>query len=123
MIIGSASNLNSSAVLMQKSVFEMVKFLKLFGGNEKTAYGLAGLGDLYVSSAGGRNSKMGKYLGDGYLYKKAKAKYMPNDTLEGAELAFELASKILNKSNKKRLPLMYTLVDSIFHNKKLIMFN
>ena len=39
----------------------------------ETVYGLAGLGDLYVSAIGGRNSLMGKYLGQGHLYKDAKA--------------------------------------------------
>jgi len=118
MIIGSAKNLNTASALFQKSVVEMAKFLELFRCSEKTAYGLAGLADLHVSSAGGRNSKMGKYLGDGYVYSKAKNKYMPNETVEGAELAFEIGSKILKKSYKKKLPLMYTLVDSIYHNKQ-----
>ena len=49
----------------------MSKFIKLYGDMKKL-YGLAGLADLHVSSAGGRNSKMGKYLGEGYTYKKAK---------------------------------------------------
>ena len=44
---------------------------------------------------------------------------MPNETVEGAELAFEIGSKILKKSYKKKLPLMYSLIDSIYHNKKL----
>ena len=96
----------------------MAKFVKICGGSKETAYGLAGLADLHVSSAGGRNSKMGKYLGDGYAYNEAKSKYMLNETVEGAELAFELGPKILNKSYKKKFPLMYSLVDSIYHNKK-----
>ena len=37
---------------------------------------MAGLGDLYVTSAGGRNSKMGYYLGQGHLFKDAKEKFM-----------------------------------------------
>jgi len=119
MIIGSAKDLNTASAIFQKSVVEMAKFLELFRCSKKTAYGLAGLSDLHVSSAGGRNSKMGKYLGDGHVYSKAKKKYMPNETVEGAELAFEIGSKILKKSYKKKLPLMYSLVDSIYHNKKL----
>ena len=119
MIIGSAKDLNTASALFQKSIAEMAKFLELFRCSEKTAYGLAGLADLHVSSAGGRNSKMGKYLGNGHVYSKAKKKYMPNETVEGAELAFEIGSKILKKSYKKKLPLMYSLIDSIYHNKKL----
>tara|TARA_Y100000590_G_C15573342_1_gene959465 strand:- start:120 stop:1103 length:984 start_codon:yes stop_codon:yes gene_type:complete len=119
MIVGSAKDLNTASVIFQRSVLEMAKFVKMFGGSENTAYGLAGLGDLHVSSAGGRNSKMGKYLGEGYLYTNAKSKFMRNETVEGAELAFEIGSKILNKFHKKKFPLMHSLVDAIYHNKKL----
>ena len=87
MIIGSANELNTAAFLLNKSIIEMNKFVKFLGGSEKSVYGLAGLGDLYVSSAGGRNSKMGQLLGKGHLYTEAKAKFMPKETIEGAELA------------------------------------
>jgi len=43
--------LNTSASLIHRSISEMVKFVKYFGGNETTVYGLAGLGDLYVSAS------------------------------------------------------------------------
>ena len=62
MVIGSSKDLNTAAMLMQKSVLEMGKFIQLFGGLEQTVYGLAGLGDLYVSIAGGRNRKNGPVL-------------------------------------------------------------
>ena len=39
-----------------------------------------GLGDLYVSAIGGRNSLMGKYLGEGHLYNDAKEKFMKDVT-------------------------------------------
>lgn len=123
MIIGSVSDLNTASVIFYKSFLEMSKFIKMYGGQEKTAYGLAGLADLHVSSAGGRNSKMGKYLGDGYTYRKAKLKFMKNETVEGADLAFELGPKILNKYHKKNFPLMHSLVESICLNKKLTLKN
>ena len=62
---------------------------------------------------------MGKYLGNGYDYKKAKSEFMPNDTIEGAELALEIGPKILKECKKEKLPLMISLVESICHNKKL----
>jgi len=110
--------LNTAASLMYKSISEMVYFTKALKGKEETVYGLAGLGDLYVSSAGGRNSKMGKYLGEGHLYSKAKKQFMQNDTIEGAELAFEIGSKIMKEFSKNDLPLMINLLDSIINNKK-----
>tara|TARA_B100001175_G_scaffold302311_1_gene296227 strand:- start:1931 stop:2884 length:954 start_codon:yes stop_codon:yes gene_type:complete len=118
MIIGSASELNSAAFLMHKSIIEMKKFVKKMGGSENSVYGLAGLGDLYVSSAGGRNSKMGQFLGKGHLYSFAKSKFMPNDTIEGAELAREIGIKVLKDFKKKDFPLMHSLLDAICNDKK-----
>ena len=110
--------LNTAASLMYQSISEMVYFTKCLKGKEETVYGLAGLGDLYVSSAGGRNSKMGKYLGEGYDYLTAKKKFMPNDTIEGAELALELGPKILKEFDKEKLSLMISLIETICNNKK-----
>ena len=44
---------------------------------------------------------------------------MPNDTIEGAELAFEIAPYILKKINNKKIPLMIDLLKTILKNKKL----
>ena len=44
---------------------------------------------------------------------------MSNDTIEGAELVFEIGKKILNKVNKKKIPLMTALFKAILNNKKL----
>ena len=97
----------------------MVEFVSYYGGNPETVYGLAGLGDLYVSAVGGRNSKMGEYLGKGFSFKNAKNRFMTNDTVEGADLAYEIAPYILNKINKKKIPLMIALLNAITKNKKL----
>ena len=117
--VKSKHYLNTAASLMYQSISEMVFFTKLLKGKVETVYGLAGLGDLYVSTIGGRNSKMGKYLGNGFEYKKAKSEFMPNDTVEGAELALEIGPKILREFKKAELPLMIGLVESICCNKKL----
>ena len=116
--IKSKYHYNTAASLIHRSISEMVFFTKFFKGKEETVYGLAGIGDLYVSAIGGRNSKMGKYLGDGYNYLEVKKKFMINDTVEGAELAFEIGSKIMKEFSKNDLPLMINLLDSIINNKK-----
>ena len=117
--IKNKNYLNTAASLMYQSVSEMADFTKLLKGKEETVYGLAGLGDLYVSSAGGRNSKMGGYLGKGIEYKRAKSEFMPNDTVEGAELALEIGPKILKEFKNNKFPLMISLIESICYNKKL----
>jgi glycerol-3-phosphate dehydrogenase (NAD(P)+) len=119
MIIGSSAGLNTASVLFRNSILEMVYLTKFFKGKEETVFGLAGLGDLYVSALGGRNSKMGKHLGEGFTYNKAKKKFMPNDTIEGAQLAFNIAPYILKKINNRKIPLMVNLLKAICENKKL----
>ena len=62
---------------------------------------------------------MGSYLGKGFTFKNAKKKFMPKDTVEGEQLAREIAPYILKKINKKKIPLMTTLFKAILNNKKL----
>ena len=119
MIIGAGQSLNSSSNLFQKSVGEMRYLIRYFKGKEETISGLAGVGDLYVSAAGGRNSKMGSYLGKGYTFKSAKKRFMKKDTVEGEQLAKEIGLFILKKLDKKKIPLMISLLKAILNNKKL----
>ena len=119
MIIGAGQSLNSSSNLFQKSILEMKYLIKYFKGKDETISGRAGVGDLYVSAAGGRNSKMGSYLGKGFTFKSAKRRFMPKDTIEGEQLAREIAPFILKKINKKKIPLMVYLLKAILNNKKL----
>ena len=111
--------LNTAASLIHRSISEMVEFVSHYGGKAETVYGLAGLGDLYVSAIGGRNSLMGRYLGEGYLYNDAKEKFMKNITIEGAQLALEIGPKILQDLNPKHFPLMFSMLKTICENKKL----
>ena len=118
--IQSKYYLNTSASLIHRSISEMVEFVSNYGGKAETVYGLAGLGDLYVSAIGGRNSLMGKYLGEGYIYKDAKERFMKNITVEGAQLALEIGPKILQDLNPKHFPLMFSMLNTICENKKLM---
>ena len=119
MIIGAGQSLNAASNLFQKSIIEMKYLTKYFKGKDETTSGLAGVGDLYVSAAGGRNSKMGSYLGKGFTFKTAKKKFMPKDTVEGEQLAREIAPFIFKKIDKKKVPLMVNLLRTIINNKKL----
>jgi len=110
---------NTAASLIHRSISEMSNFVEKFGGKSKTVYGLAGLGDLYVSVIGGRNSQMGKYLGEGYLFKSAKKKFMNKITVEGAQLAKEIGPTIFRKLKRNKFPLMFNILNTICKNKKL----
>ena len=117
--IQSKYYLNTAASLIHRSISEMVQFVKHYGGKTETVYGLAGLGDLYVSAIGGRNSLMGKYLGQGYSYNEAKENFMKHITVEGAELALEIGPRILKDLNPQNFPLMFSMLKTICENKKL----
>ena len=119
MIIGSGEGENTASALFRKSLDEMEYLIKYFRGKKETVHGLAGVGDLYVSAVGGRNSKMGEYLGKGYTFKIAKNKFMKSDTVEGADLAKEIAPYVLKKIKKNKIPLMHALLSAITKNKKL----
>jgi len=111
-------NLNTAAALFNQSVKEMCYFIKKIGGQESTVINLAGVGDLYVSCTGGRNSKMGKFIGMGMTYKKAKKSKMPNDTVEGADLIFDIGNKIIKDFKAKELPLMTSFIKALINNTK-----
>ena len=111
--------LNTAASLLQQSIYEMIIFTENLNGRKDTVIGLAGIGDLYVSADGGRNSKMGYYLGQGLSFKKAKKEKMSNDTVEGADLAYEIGEKVKRDFNIKKLPLMNAIIDTICEEKIL----
>ena len=88
-------------------------------GKKETVKGLAGLGDLYVSSGGGRNAKMGTYIGEGLTFSEAKKTKMEKVTVEGADLAKEIAKKVNQDFDKKKLPLMLGMINAIVDDKEL----
>ena len=111
--------LNTAAALIQESIYEMITFVEKLKGKKETVMGLAGIGDLYVSADGGRNSKMGKYLGQGMTFKEAKKTKMPNDTVEGADLALEIGTKVKKDFDSETLPLMTSMINTICDQKPL----
>ncbi len=111
--------LNTSSALVKQSIHEMEIFVEHLKGKKETVKGLAGLGDLYVSSGGGRNAKMGSYIGEGLIFSEAKKNKMEKVTVEGADLAKEIGKKVNEDFDKKKLPLMLSMINAILEDKKL----
>ena len=111
--------LNTASALIKQSIQEMEIFVEHLKGKKETVKGLAGLGDLYVSSGGGRNSKMGSYIGQGMTFSEAKKTKMEKVTVEGADLAIEIGKKVNQDFDKKKLPLMLGMINAIMNDKKL----
>ena len=111
--------LNTASALINQSIHEMEIFVEHLKGKKETVKGLAGLGDLYVSSGGGRNSKMGYYIGQGMTFSEAKKTKMQKITVEGVDLALEIAKKVNEDFKKNELPLMLGMINAIVEDKKL----
>ena len=111
--------LNTASALIKQSVHEMEIFVEHLKGKRETVKGLAGLGDLYVSSGGGRNAKMGAFIGEGLTFTEAKKTKMEKVTVEGADLAKEIARKVNEDFNEKKLPLMLAMINAIEKDEKL----
>jgi len=112
---------NLAAALFAQGLTEIRYIVKLMGGQERSVYTLPGAGDLYVTSQGGRNSRMGRYLGLGIPYSRAKAQYMPDDTIEGAELARAIGPTVeamiaRGELDGTQLPLLRTMVSIVCHD-------
>ena len=80
---GPDQNHNYEAALFGQASVEMNRMMALLGGRPETPRGMAGVGDMYVTSAGGRNVRVGRLVGTGLLFSEARAK-MEGVTLEGA---------------------------------------
>ena len=111
--------LNTASALIKQSIYEMEIFVEHLKGKKETVKGLAGLGDLCVSSGGGRNAKMGSYIGEGLTFSEAKKTKMEKVTVEGADLAKEIAKKVNQDFDQKKLPLMLGMINAIVDDKKL----
>lgn len=85
---------NPAAAVFAQAVREMSYLATRMGGRSDSVYGLAGTGDLYVTSRRGRNNRAGKLMAAGTSWKELRATTMKEDTIEGAELAIAIAPTI-----------------------------
>lgn len=74
---------NYSAALFAQGAVELQQFITLLGGNPQTAVGLCGVGDMFVTSMGGRNVRAGRYVGSGVKFSEVRTVHMKGVTLEG----------------------------------------
>jgi glycerol-3-phosphate dehydrogenase (NAD(P)+) len=84
---------NYEAALFAQGAAEMQQMVTLMGGNPETAGRLPGVGDMYVTSTGGRNVRVGRLLGAGARFADASAQ-LGDPTLEGAAAIREIAGAL-----------------------------
>lgn len=109
---------NPVAAIFAQALYEIAYVVEYLGGDLRSVYTLPGAGDLYVTCQGGRNSKMGRYIGLGMTYKEAKEKYMPEESVEGAMLAEAIGPTVhtlvdSGRLDKKRIPLLLHIVEVV----------
>lgn len=113
---------NLAAAIFAQGLAETAYLVEHLGGKRETVMGLPGAGDLYVTSMGGRNGRMGRWLGLGVRYTDAKKKYMPTETIEGAELALAIGPTIEHmiyrgELDGTRLPLLRMMVQVVCNDE------
>jgi glycerol-3-phosphate dehydrogenase (NAD(P)+) len=106
---------NLAAAIFAQGLSEISTMVQVLGGQPDNVTMLPGAGDLYVTSMGGRNGRMGRLLGLGQRYSEAKTQHMPEDTIEGAELARAIGPTVENLVGRGALdggaiPLLRTMI-------------
>jgi glycerol-3-phosphate dehydrogenase (NAD(P)+) len=76
-------NHNYEAALFAQGAVEIGQMVRLLGGRPETADWLPGVGDMFVTSTGGRNVRAGRLVGTGLRFSEARER-MGGITLEGA---------------------------------------
>jgi len=111
---GSIAMHNLESATMAQAIFEMRAIAKELGGLEETVSGLAGVGDLDVTTNGGRTGRFGKLLGLG-LGRDAAIEGMQGATLECLEILGVLrraaAAGALGSRGLTPLPLLAHMMD------------
>ena len=112
---------NLAAGLFAQGLWETAYMVDVMGGQRRSVFTLPGAGDLYVTSMGGRNQRMGRYLGRGVPFSQAKAEYMADVTVEGAQLAQAIGPTVEQmaaegKIDAASVPLMLTMINIVCHD-------
>ncbi len=87
---------NTFAALATRGLVEIARLGTAMGGNEKTFYGLTGLGDLIVTcgSTHSRNRRAGELIGKGYSIEDTKKQVgMTIESIDNIDVAYKLAKK------------------------------
>ena len=85
------------------------------------AYDLPGMGDLHVTVGGGRNSRLGRFLGEGRNLNDVMENEMRGVTVEGVDTGRQLLDGFRSACeqgvlNKSELPLSSAILNVIEHN-------
>ncbi len=99
---GSVAMHNSESAIFAQAACETRRIVELMGGSGDSVLGLAGVGDLDVTTNGGRTGRFGKWLGTGLSREQAIEK-MEGATLECLEILEQLRKALASWEKAGRL--------------------
>jgi len=104
---------NTFAALLTRGLVEIARLGTAMGGEEKTFYGLTGLGDLIVTcgSEHSRNRSAGVMIGKGFSIEETRKEIgMTIESVDNIDVAYEL-SKIYNVE----MPIVHAVYDVLYN--------
>ena len=109
---------NPTAAAFNQASREMAALCESFGGRRDPAFDVAGIGDLHVTVGGGRNSRLGHFLGAGRTVSEAMSGELAGETVEGVDTARVLTT--LTSAGQGRaaisrddFPLTFAILDAV----------
>ena len=105
---------NTFAALLTRGLSEMAKLTVEMGGEQKTIYGLTGLGDLIVTclSNHSRNRRAGILIGQGKSIEETKKEIgMTIEAIDNIEIAYQLSKKY-----NVEMPIVNSIYNILYNN-------
>jgi glycerol-3-phosphate dehydrogenase (NAD(P)+) len=97
---------NARAACFTQAIVEMKKIAVAGGGRADTVYGAAGVGDLHVTAAAGRNRAFGERVGRGKPAREVAKEMAAEGQLTEGYAAIASAWRFANDRNVRDLPLL-----------------
>jgi glycerol-3-phosphate dehydrogenase (NAD(P)+) len=100
---------NARAACFTQAIVEMRALVAAAGGREETVHGPAGVGDLHVTAAAGRNRAFGERVGRGKSGRAVAAEMAAEGTLTEGYPAIATAWRFARERGVSRVPLLEML--------------
>lgn len=114
MIDGANMGTNTKNAIITRGLNEIGRVISFVGGNPKTLYGLAGIGDIMLTC----NSLESRNYSYGFHYTKdASLLYNQNGTIEGLNTINEIYK--IAKDNNLEMPIIESLYNILFNNSTI----
>ena len=111
----SAEAHNARAACFTQAIAEMRVLVLAAGGRAETVHGAAGVGDLHVTAAAGRNRAFGERVGKGRPAREVAAEMLAAGELTEGYAAVATAARFAREQGVTGLPLLSALDAIVWH--------